>query len=74
MEKFFFPEFCSLKLDGSVGRGFRIHRPHLYRGIIPLAHEYPRYDSKQSDGVAPIMLELWGMQSTPSLPLLPGSL
>ena len=23
------------------------------------------YDIKQSDGVAPVMMELWGMQSTP---------
>ena len=26
------------------------------------------YDTKQSDGEVPVMLELWGMQSTPSLP------
>ena len=32
------------------------------------------YDTKQSDGEVPIMLELWGMWSTPSLTLLPGSL
>ena len=32
----------------------------------------PRYDTKQSNGEVPVMLELWGMQSTPSLPLLPG--
>ena len=31
------------------------------------------YDTKQSDGEALVMLELWGMQSTPLLPLLPGS-
>ena len=30
------------------------------------------YDTKQSDGGAPVILELWEMQSTPSLPLLPG--
>ena len=29
------------------------------------------YDTKQSNGEAPVMLELWGMQSTP---LPPGSL
>ncbi len=29
---------------------------------------------KESDGEVPIMLELWGMQSTPSLPSLPGLL
>ena len=28
------------------------------------------YDTKQSDGEVPVMLELWGMQSTPSLPSL----
>ena len=27
-----------------------------------------------SDGEVPVMLELWGMQSTPSMPSLPGSL
>ena len=30
----------------------------------------PGYDSKQSDGEVPVMLELWGMRSSPSLPLL----
>ena len=29
---------------------------------------------KQSDGEVTVMLELWGMRSTPSLPLLPGPL
>ena len=37
-------------------------------------HESPRHDAKQSDGEVPVMLELWGMQSTPSLSLLPGPL
>ena len=30
-------------------------------------NECPRYDTKKSDSEAPAMLELWGMQSTPSL-------
>ena len=34
----------------------------------------PGYETKQSDGEASVMLELWGMWSTPSLPSLPGSL
>ena len=34
----------------------------------------PGYDTKQSDGEVPVMLELWGMQSTPSLPSLSGPL
>ena len=37
-------------------------------------NESPAYDTKQYDGEGPVMLELWGMQSTPSLPSLPGSL
>ena len=34
----------------------------------------PLYDTEQSDDEAPVMLELWGMQSTPSLLLHPGLL
>ena len=37
-------------------------------------NECPKYDSKQFDGEIPTMLELWGMRSTFSLPLIPGSL
>ena len=45
----------------------------LHRGKTPL-NECPGYDTKQSDGEVPAMLELWGMQSTPLLPLLLGPL
>ena len=34
----------------------------------------PGYDTKQSDGEASVMLELWGMQSTHLLRSLPGPL
>ena len=37
-------------------------------------NERPVYDTKQSDGEVPVMLELWGMRSTSSLPSLPGPL
>ena len=37
-------------------------------------NECPGYDTKQSDGEVPAMLELWEMWSTPLLPLLPGAL
>ena len=37
-------------------------------------NQCPTYDTKQSDGEAPVMLALWGMRSTPSLPSFPGSL
>ena len=63
----------NLHLNCPVGWGCRIHRLHLCWGVRP-PNEYPGYDTKQSDGKVPVMLELWGMQSTPSLPLLPGPL
>ena len=34
-------------------------------------NECPVYDSKQSKVEVSVMLELWGMRSTPSLPFLP---
>ena len=37
----------------------------------PPSNKCPRYEIKQSNGEAPVMLELWGMQSNPSLPPLP---
>ena len=44
------------------------------KGKDTLPNECPGYDTKQSDGKVPVMLELWGMRSTLSLPLLPGLL
>ena len=47
----------------------------LGKGMNPLTHnECPGYDTKQSDGEVPVMLEIWGMRSTPLLPLLSGPL
>ena len=40
----------------------------------PPTSECPVYDTKQSDGEVPVMLELWRMQGTPLLPLLPSPL
>ena len=62
------------KLFCSVGWGCRIHRQLLRRRVRPPTNEYPAYDTKQSDGEVPAVLELWGMRSTPSLPSLPGPL
>ena len=56
------------QLSGPVGWGRRIHRLHFWRGIRP--HECPGYDIKRYDSEAPVMLELWGKRSTPSLPAL----
>ena len=44
------------------------------KGVRPPPNECPGYDTKQSDGEVPVILELWGIQSTLSLPLLPGPL
>ena len=46
----------------------------LQRGTPPKKNMCPGYDIKQSDDEVPVMLGLWGMRSTPSLPLLPGPL
>ena len=56
-----------------VGWGCRIHRLLLCRGVRPLPNECPGYDTKQSDGEVPAVLELWEMRSTPSLPITPRS-
>ena len=37
-------------------------------------NEFSGYDTKQSNGEAPVMLELWGMWSSPLLLSLPGPL
>ena len=47
---------------------------HLCRRVRPAPNKCSGYDTKQSNGEIPVMLELWGMWSTPSLPSLPGPL
>ena len=60
--------------DCPVGWGCRIHRLHFCQGVrTPLPNKCPAYDTNQFYEV-PVMLELWGMWSTPSLPLLSGTL
>ena len=60
-------------IQGQVSRGWGIHWLHHCGGMIP-PNKCSGYDTKQSDGEALVMLELWGMQSTPLLPSLPGPL
>ena len=43
-------------------------------GKTPPREESPENSIKSSDGEAPVMPELWGMQKNLLLPLLPGSL
>ena len=61
-------------LNNLVNWGCRIYRLHLCGGVRPSPNESLGYDIKQSDDEAPVMLELWGMQSTLSMPLLPSPL
>ena len=56
-----------------VGWNCRIHWLLLGRRVRPM-NECPAYDTKQSDGEVPMMQVLWGIRSTPSLPLLTGPL
>ena len=70
---FFFFFFCP------VGWGCIIHRLLLYKGIRPPTHthahkECPAYDTKQSDGEVPVILDLLEMLSTYSLSFLYGPL
>ena len=58
----------------SIGWSCWIHWLLLCKWIRPPPQRMSWYDTKQSDGEIPIMLKLWGMQSTPSLPSLPAPL
>ncbi len=68
--------FCpTSSIPRPVSWGSRIHWLHLYSGgKSPHSNECPGYDTKQSHGEVLLMLELWGMWSTPLLQLLPGPL
>ena len=56
-----------------VSWGCRIYWLNLCRGVRPPSR-VSYYDTKQSDGEVPVMLEHWGMWRTTSLPMLPGPL
>ena len=58
---------------GRVSWGSRIHRLLLCREVR-LPQRVSWYNTKQSDDEASVMLEIWRMQSTPSLLSLPGPL
>ena len=60
--------------SGPIGWDCRIHQLQLCRGVRFLATCVLKYDTKQFDSSVRVMKELWGMQSSPSLPLLPGPL
>ena len=58
-----------------IGWGCRIHRLHLYRMVRPHHQQVSRIWHLSNLMVRlQVMPELWQVQSTPSLPSLPGSL
>ena len=57
-----------------VDWGRRIHRLILCRGVRSPHNECFGYGSKQFDSKVPVVLDLCGMQSTPSLTPFPGPL
>ena len=63
----------SISTPCPVGWGCRIDWLLPCRGVRQ-PNECPWYYTKQYDGEVPVMLEIWGMQSTHSLPSLPGPL
>ena len=58
---------------GPVGLACWIHQLHLCREAR-LPKWMSCYDTQQTNGEAPVMLELWGMRSTPLLLSLSGPL
>ena len=56
-----------------VGGGCRIYRLHLCK-VVRLLQRFLGYDTKKSDGEAPVILYLSGMLCIPLLPSLPGPL
>ena len=63
-----------LSLYCPVSLGCRIHRLHLWKVLKHPTNECSGYDTKQSDREVPVMLELWEMWITSSLPSLSGPL
>ena len=62
------------KSNCPVGWGCRIHQLLLCREVRLPTNTCPGYNTKKSDGKVPVMLKLWGMLSTSSLPSLLGPL
>ena len=60
-------------LDDPASWDCRMHQQHFCRGVR-LPQWVSWYDTKQSDGEDALILELWGMQSTPWLSSLLGPL
>ena len=69
-----FMKLCFIYQTCPVSWGCRIHWLHLCREVRPPPQRVSWYDIKQSHDDVPVMLEFRGMQSTLTLPSLPGPL
>ena len=71
-----FPIWLTFPLkDCPVGWGWDVeYTDCILCGEVRPPNECPGYDTKHSDGDVPVMLGLWGIRSTTSLPSLPGPL
>ena len=56
---------CLLTLNFAHSAGAEEYTDSTSEEEKDYSNEYPEYDTKQSDGEVPVMLELWGMRSTP---------
>ena len=69
------PKLSAKNTFGPVSWDCRIHWQLLCRGVrLTYPQRMSCYDTKQSDGEAPVMLELWRMWTTPLLSSLPDPL
>ena len=66
--------YAKLNCFCPVSWGCRICHMLLSWGVTPPPQRVSWYDTKQSDNEVLVMLELWVIRSTPSLPSLPGPL
>ena len=57
-------EHTSKSIPNPIGRNCKIHRLHLSRTVTITPNECCRYNTKQSNGEALVILERWGMLST----------
>ena len=73
-ELFKIEQFSDLTLCIALSAGAVQYTDSTFADRLDVLNECPRYDTKQSDDEVPVLLELRGIQGTPSLPFLQGPL
>ena len=67
-------KYCYVSVTILAQSAGAVEYTEVQRGKTPTQMSLLEYDTKQSDGEVSVMLELWGIRSIPSLPLLPDPL